>query len=170
MFSRITEMNMKYGARNLDGNNGTLIRSACKSGNIFVVRDLIDKGVNIHILSDDSILLAANNGHEEVIKILMPYVPNLEYALRGACLRGHEGVARMLVEYDKNRGIKTCINKDTFLWACLSGKLSLVKFLCGILEDRNEKIAHGDIDECIFWTQKRNNIDILEFLEEIKTE
>jgi ankyrin repeat protein len=60
---------------NADEMNDTALRKACETGDVEKVKELLDKGANGKIKDKEtgttSMMLAAQNGHAEVVKILL---------------------------------------------------------------------------------------------------
>mmetsp|Transcript_19290 Transcript_19290/g.47701 ORF Transcript_19290/g.47701 Transcript_19290/m.47701 type:complete len:231 (-) Transcript_19290:441-1133(-) len=105
----------------MDGNNSNsddnnLLRRAAKEGNLTRVQDLLENGSNVHAAAEDGLLLASQNGHLEICKVLVEKggaeVPTEDddveggcwtTALHKACENGHLEIVQWLVlEKDAN--------------------------------------------------------------------
>merc|ERR1711916_377691 len=92
------------GCRGYYGN--TLIEMAVKGGYLKVIRLLLERGANILDIVEDTIRCAANNGHEEAIKLVLNLREDASTiggkALIVAAEKGFEGIVAFLLQKGVN--------------------------------------------------------------------
>ena len=106
--SKIVERFLNLGAnphcRGYYGN--TLIEMAVKGGYLKVIRLLLERGANILDIVEDTIRCAANNGHEEAIKLVLNLREDASTiggkALIVAAEKGFEGIVAFLLQKGVN--------------------------------------------------------------------
>src|SRR3972149_4926138 len=79
-----------------------LMEWACKHGHIAVVRKLIDQeGADVGAFDNQALRLASENGHLEVVRLLLDKGADVgaddNYALRWASENGHLAVVRLVL-------------------------------------------------------------------------
>ena len=136
--------------------NQKLIEAA-KSGNLEVVKYLVENGADIHAEKDYALRLAAYNGHLDVVKYLVEKGVNIhadgDYSLKLATVNGNLEVVKYLVE----KGADIYKNDDESL-KMASNHLEVLKYF---LFDCQMKIKKETKD----WLIENNQYQTLELIE-----
>ncbi|AQN68743.1 ankyrin repeat protein [Saudi moumouvirus] len=107
-----------------------VLKCASSSGELEVVKYLVENGIDIHADNDSALALASDRGHLEVVKYLVESGANIhadkDYALRWASRCGYLDVVQYLVENGANINAK---NDYSLRWASENGHLEVVKYL-----------------------------------------
>lgn len=76
---------------------------AARNGDTEKVKDLIDKGADIHAKKDNALFLSAIKGHTEVVRLLLDRGADVNaasvYTLAWAASNGHTEVTKLLLEH-----------------------------------------------------------------------
>ncbi|KAI9867430.1 MAG: hypothetical protein M1813_008988 [Trichoglossum hirsutum] len=117
-----------------------------------------------------AIQLAASNGHETVVKLLLEgcgvdrrlEAECSEVALLRAAERGHEAVVRLLVESGTNSSITDWLGNTALRWAAWGGREKVVQFLIEKGADTNVKDKDGVTP--LYWAASGGHKGIAELL------
>ena len=144
--------------------NKYLLWDSIKQGNLKKIKQLIEKGTDIHAEHDMALVIAAETGHLNIIKFLLKRGSHIDAQmnapLRIAASRGHLDVVKFLVE---NGADVHEINDEALKFAALNGHLEVVKFLekCGSKQDN---------DYLLMETAERGKYNIVKYLLEKGTD
>ena len=135
-------------------------RWASVAGKIDIVKYLVEKGVDIHLLNDTAFRMASFEGQLPVVKYLVGKGANMhinnEEALRTASLHGHFDVVKYLVDQGADVNGQ---NGDALSLASAHGNLDIVKYL---VEHGAE--VHINNDDAIKWARKNGHTEVLNYL------
>ena len=103
---------------------------AATNGQLDLIKNLIEQGVDLHVESEAALRSAANYGHLDVVKYLVDrgadiHVKN-EYPLRWAANNGRLGVVKYLVEQGADIHVD---DEEALRWAAINVQLEVVKYL-----------------------------------------
>jgi hypothetical protein len=172
---------------NYDGRN---LSQTCMYGDLPALRKLVAEGADIHANQSQALLLAANNGHNDIISFLLDHGANIhvrnDLALQWAADNGHLETVRLLLD----RGADVNAENDIALeWAVESGHLEIVRLLIDhgadvksddslalliaaenghtaivkLLLDRGADL-HADEDHALHWAVLNGHIETADFL------
>ena len=103
---------------------------ACKDGDLKQVKELIEKGVNVHTYDDYALMYASQYGHLDLVKYLIEQGADInarnDFALRYASQYGHLDVVKYLIEQG---AYIHAIEDATLRVAIIHGHLNIVKYL-----------------------------------------
>ena len=78
------------------------LEMGCKNGLLWLVKDALDEGVDIHYFHDIALRIAAEKGHIDIVKLLIDKGANIhacsEEALRNAIEYGHSKIVKLLID------------------------------------------------------------------------
>ena len=152
----ITDINMKCPITGV-----TLLTVACKTGCMYMVKLLLDRGVHINIYprpgapafpnAGTALIAACDMGHLEVVKLLLlrGADPNTVSEVKGtalmeACFQGHLEIVRMLIQYGAKLNTSIDGHLGTALMAaCYKPHLAVVELLLENGVDVNAVDADG---------------------------
>jgi hypothetical protein len=172
---------------NLSENSDLLFRKACTSGNISLVRYLIEESnkqknpININAFYDNAFKRACKYNHNQLVKYLYylslnnnkPININLgsSYCFRIACRNGNEFLVRFLYTVSKMRGIIiniNTLNDQAFRWACENNNCKIARLLWKISKSQSMPIDIKSNDNQLFMTCCNNNqIELVNLLMKI---
>jgi len=128
-----------------------------------VIKELIEKGANIHADDDHALRWASSEGHFGVVKFLIEKGSNVhadnDYALIWASYNGHLGVVKFLIEKGANVHAD---NDRALIWASYNGHIKTLKFL--IEKGAN---VHIDSDRALRWASLNGHLDVIDYLKTI---
>ena len=125
------------------------------------------------------LLIAAKNGHEEVVKVLLDYGADLEQtgtvntnnqvvecatALWCACNAGHMGVVKLLLKRNADVNHATRSNSTPLRAACFDGHLDIVKYLIENGGDLSINSKFSDLNSCLQIACGNGHQDVVEYL------
>lgn len=104
---------------------------ACKNSNFELIKELFEKGVDIHYNDEQGFVYLCDNGELEMAKWLYEHGKidihsNHEWALRNACWFGRLEVAKWLVS------IGAKFNDNVILYACSYKQMAIIKWFYSI--------------------------------------
>uniref|UniRef100_A0A914Z561 Uncharacterized protein n=1 Tax=Panagrolaimus superbus TaxID=310955 RepID=A0A914Z561_9BILA len=132
------------GSKGLDWYNETEIDkmhmlAACSEGNIELVKEFIERGVNVEEFDDDGVTalqIAAARGHTKLTEFLLSQDADLEFCnvvgytpLLHACREGHIEVVKLLIQRGAKLDVTTFTGASPLTLACAGGHFELVKYL-----------------------------------------
>jgi ankyrin repeat protein len=87
--------------RSINFDNGLVFGASCQSGNIEMIKFLIENGINIHNDNDRPFAVACSGGKIDVVKIFIENKFDIhiddDYALKVSCQRGHLDLVKFLI-------------------------------------------------------------------------
>jgi ankyrin repeat protein len=124
-------------------------------------------GVKPHANNNRALREACEYGYDDMVRILLDawcVMADLSIELELACEGGHEIIARMLLDAAATDNSQIAINihannNISLLYACKSGKLSLVQLL--VQKGAN---IHSQLDAPLCVATNLGNIDIIEYI------
>ena len=133
---------------------------AAKSNKIDELKNLLDRGANIHANDDVALREAAWKGRHEIVKFLVTQGANIhadnDAALRWAAPNGHLEIAKFLLA----KGANIHANDDGALReAAFCGDLEAVKFL--VTQGAN---IHARNDKALKWSAQEGHNDVWQVL------
>jgi ankyrin repeat protein len=92
------------------------LSTAAATGDMSTVEKLVHQGTNVNALPPDTdgagpglpaLLVAAENGHENVVRFLLEHGANIELKVEDtpllmACIKGHDSIAKLLLDHGAN--------------------------------------------------------------------
>ncbi len=124
------------------------------------------------------LIIAAKNGHENVVKmLLMKFSPNLEiegsaqfdgYLIEGATAlwcaagAGHLNVVRTLVEHKADINHATKTNSTPLRAACFDGRLDIVKYL--VEHNADIHLSNKYNNTCLMIASYKGHLEVVEYL------
>lgn len=168
----------------INENNELLFRKACTSGNLLLVKYLVEEGskrntpININAYCDNAFKRACKHNHNQIIRYLYylslktnkPININLGsyFCFRIACKNGNEFLVRFLYAVSKVKGVPININildDEAFRWACTQGHVGVARLLWKISKQNKMPINVKYNENQIFMTAcTRDHIDIVNLL------
>jgi ankyrin repeat protein len=137
-----------------------ILIQSCKYGDLAETKYLIANGANIHINNNAALNLAAENGHLEIIKLLIENgakIPHKNRAFSLSVDNGHFDVVKFIFSKLKNKDIEN----DTILHlGAVCGSLPLVK---NSIEKYNVDI-HSDDDYALRISANNGFTEIVRYL------
>lgn len=133
----------------------TPLISACMSGNIYLVKNILWRNASINYITKSeftALSAACHQGHLKIVELLLDEFadPNLKeqyaFPLMLSLVSGHNEIFKLLVERGADIKIKMKETKDSNLLmiACIKGNFEIVEFLLKKGIDINEKNRCGD--------------------------
>ena len=135
---------------------------ASSRGYLSLVKEVLDRGANIHARNDEALRWAAEDGYLDVVKLLLDHDADIhapqgdDYALRLAAANGHLDVVKFLLDNGANIHAD---NDNTLRWAAQNGQLEVVKYLL----DRGADI-HARFDNALLWAVQNGHLDVVKLL------
>lgn len=125
-----------------DGYNRTDVIQACRYGDLPALQELLAQNVDIHENDDQALQWAAQNGHTEIVGILLDLGADIhvhdDNCLKIAADQGHTGTVEFLLD----RGAKIHAENDMSLnWAAFSGQTETTRLLLDRGADSHSKLA-----------------------------
>ena len=104
---------------------------ACKKGDLYAVKNLIDRGIDPSMNDDEAIQLASFHGHTEIVEYLLDDIrvnpcANYNYAIRTACMDNSIDIVRVLLS--KNVDPSACFNQ-CIIYCCKYNHIDLYDLL-----------------------------------------
>ena len=135
------------------------IRWASRTGNLELVKFLVENGADIHAKNDQAVSWACLNGHLEVVKYLSEKGTNVQAgdnaAFRFACTNGHFEVVKFLFS---NFWIDIhAMEDDALREAVRNGHFEIVKYLAQMGAHLHDKMV-------MRWAVIRGHTEIVKFL------
>jgi ankyrin repeat protein len=133
---------------------------ACESGSLSRVKEILDRGADIHAYDDFALQLSARYGHVEVVRLLLDRGANIhadnDYALRLSAEYGHIEVVRLLLD----RGANIHADDDKALRLSVwCGHVEVVRLLL----DHGANI-HAVNDWALRWSGKNGHVEVVRLL------
>jgi hypothetical protein len=148
-----------------------LIQAVVKN-DLSTVKNLIQKGANIHYLNELPLINAAENGNLDILKYLIDEGANLsarKYAvLQAAASEGHLNILQTVFEtvylfdLDRIQEILEIINYLPIVYAIQNGHLNIVRYFINTIGIDPESLNCTFLIEAVI----NNNIDIVRYLVE----
>jgi uncharacterized protein len=146
---------------------------AAKAGNVYIVRDLIARGVNVNIQNgkkDTALILAASNGYTEIVDLILKANADVniqnnngDTALTLAAYYGHKKAVELLLKADANVYIQTNKENTALTLAASEGYTEIADLLLqvdrGIVDIQNE---NGD--SALIMASTHGHIKVVELL------
>ncbi|XP_062578834.1 putative ankyrin repeat protein RF_0381 [Saccostrea cucullata] len=157
-----------------DTEGWTVLHSACCGGSVEIVSFLIEKGMDINILSNDgrSILhIACLNGKFEVCEYLIENYPNLSdvrdkssnSVLHDAAWGGNVQIVKLLIEKKMDINVIQEEGETVLHQCCRSGKIEMCEYLVNHFPDLLE-IRDNDGWTVLHSACSGGSVDIISFL------
>jgi ankyrin repeat protein len=120
----------------------TNVIQACRYGDLSALQELLAQNVDIHENDDHALQWAAQNGHTEIVGILLDLGADIhvhdDHCLKIAADQGHTDTVRFLLD----RGAKIHAENDISLnWAAFSGHTETARLLLDRGADNHSKLA-----------------------------
>ena len=132
---------------------------AAQNNQIDELKNLLDRGADIHANDDEALKLSAEHGHLEVVKFLVAQMANIyadDDALGWAAGNGHLEIVKFLLSQGANiHADDDCALKRS----AFKGHLEVVKFLVKKGAD-----IHANNDESLRWAANRGHLETVKFL------
>lgn len=84
-------------------NDPNILIKSVQNGDIWLIKQLLEAGADVHAENDYALRLASENGYTEVVELLLEAGADVhaqnDYALRWASTNGHTEIIRLLVNY-----------------------------------------------------------------------
>ena len=133
------------------GNRKTPLMVAAENGDITITRFLLERGANANIRPETgatALILAANNGHKDIVAILLDkgsanvntQIGLGATALMGAAKKGHRDIVEMLLKHNADTSA-TLLGDKASIIAAKEGNDEIANIICqaeGTACDRNE--------------------------------
>lgn len=110
---------------------------ACYNGDLSKVKQLVAKGVDVRVNTDEAFRIAAGNGHLHIVKYLVDengvdITKMYDYVISWAANYGYVDVVKYIVE---RAGFSTTDGGRACRWAAENGHLKVVKYLVSVGAD-----------------------------------
>ena len=129
---------------------------------LWLVKDALEQGANVHTNDDLALRLASNNGHTEVIKLLLDAGADVhawdDWALRWASEYGHIEVVKLLLDAGAN---VHALNDYALQNASYNGHIEIVKLLL----DAGANV-HANKDIALRWASEYGHIEVVKLLKQ----
>ncbi|XP_046352600.2 kinase D-interacting substrate of 220 kDa B-like isoform X1 [Haliotis rufescens] len=155
-----------------DENGQTYLMLASEKGELHIVRELLDAGVDPNAVDNDNwsaLLCAAKEGHLEIVIVLLEKKASIEHrdmcgwtALMWASYKGHSMVVQELLDRGSNANVKAEHNMTCLAWASGRGHTEVVKKLleCGAKVNATDKYGTTPL----IWASRKGYLEITECL------
>nr|WP_284703690.1 ankyrin repeat domain-containing protein [Clostridium swellfunianum] len=160
---------------NYEGANifSSILSTASSSGNLDIVKMLIDAGANIEGFSngsDSPIYAASSSGHLDIVKLLIGAGASIEGSsittrpIAGAVSRGHLEVCKLLIENGACLDFCDDKNQSLLLIAIGTCNIELISYLLemGVDVNSQDKYKHSALHDLFY--KKKNKVEICKLL------
>ena len=147
---------------------GGLLRNAVIDGNASKLRLIKSRFSMTDYDYSAGLCTAAQNGHEELVRILLLWIPDLNHlhdrctALQDAVFHGHESVAQLLIDWGFNVNAKTPSGETLLLRAVTDKSERMIRFLLDRGADVNMTDQKGE--SALYYAVRTNDIGSIRLL------
>jgi len=136
------------------------LETGSEEGLLWLVKDALAAGADVHARNDYALRWASKNGHVEVVKVLLAVGADVharnDYALRWASQNGHVEMVKVLLV----AGADVHARDDYALqWASEKGHDEVVKVLLAAGAD-----VHADNDYALQWASGNGHVEVVKVL------
>jgi len=136
------------------------LETGAKEGLLWLVKDALSKGADVHAWDDCALRWASWNGHLEVVKVLLDtgadVHANDDLALQLASENGHVEVVKVLLDAGAN---VHAWDDRALQWASKNGHTEVVK----VLLDASANV-HADNDLALRWASEEGHTEVVKVL------
>lgn len=125
--------------------------------NLEVIKRLIEEGANPKADESYALRWAANNGHLEITKLLLPMSDPKDHvseALRYAAMDGHLEIVKLLLPVSDPKAF----NSFALRWAAMNGHLEIVKLLIPVSDPKDRGSS------ALKWAAENGHLEIVKLL------
>jgi ankyrin repeat protein len=129
-----------------------------QSGNLEIVKYLVEHGADVHAGDDEALHLSSNNGHLEIVEYLVEHGADINVALFASSEHGHLHIVKYLVEHgaDVHAGDDEALHLSSN-----NGHLEIVEYLVEHGAD-----IHADYDAALIFSSRYGHLEVVKFLVE----
>ena len=138
------------------------LQTGAQQGIVWLVKDAIAAGANVHAGYDYALRLASEYGHAEVVKVLLDARGNVhgrgDWALQWASYKGHAEVVQLLLDAGTDMH---AMDDYALRWASYKGHTKVVKLL------KQYRAKHKRVNESIKHLSGRSSGELKSYLKDL---